>query len=84
MRLQNSSSQLSSNGIRCNLDISSEKINYKIRNLFSQKVPIIVIIGKDEKQQRILTIKEIGVDDNQNRKISVENLIKLVGNNKLV
>jgi threonyl-tRNA synthetase len=76
--------QLSSNGIRCNLDISSEKINYKIRNLFSQKVPIIVIIGKDEKQQRILTIKEIGVDDNQNRKISVENLIKLVGNNKLV
>jgi threonyl-tRNA synthetase len=76
--------QLINSRIRCNLDISSEKINYKIRSLFSQKIPIIVILGKDEQQQGMLTIKEIGVDDNQDRKISVENLIKLVGNNQLV
>jgi threonyl-tRNA synthetase len=76
--------QLKSSGIRCNLDVSSEKINYKIRSLFSKKVPIIVILGKEEQRQNVLTIKEIGVDNNQDRKISIEDLIKLVGNNQLV
>jgi threonyl-tRNA synthetase len=75
--------ELKANGIRCSLDISSEKINYKIRNLFNQKIPIIVIIGKEERNEGVVTVRQIGLNDQENTKMSVENLIKLIGNTKI-
>jgi threonyl-tRNA synthetase len=75
--------ELKANGIRCSLDISSEKINYKIRNLFNQKIPIIVIIGKEERSEGVVTVRQIATNDQENTKMSVENLIKLIGNTKI-
>jgi threonyl-tRNA synthetase len=72
--------RLKQNGIRCSLDISSEKINYKIRNLFNQKVPIIVIIGKEEEKEGVVTVRQIGVEDQENTKMSIQNLIDFIGN----
>ncbi len=48
-------------GIRSELDISRKKVNYKIRSFSNKKVPIIVVIGKKEQQNRVLTLRYLGV-----------------------
>jgi threonyl-tRNA synthetase len=73
---------LKKSGIRCTIDTSAEKINYKIRNLFNQKIPIIAIIGKEERKENMVSIRLLGANDQINNKMSVEDLIKFIGNNK--
>ncbi len=71
---------LSASGARCSLDISSDKISYKIRNLFVQKIPIIVILGQEEAQQNILTVKRVGGATQEEVKMSTSELIKFIEN----
>lgn len=52
--------QLKLNDIRCELDNSSEKINYKIREHSLKKVPFIFSIGKKEKENKTVSIRTIG------------------------
>jgi threonyl-tRNA synthetase len=47
-------------GIRSELDISREKVNYKIRNFSNQKVPIIAVIGKKEQEDGTVTLRRLG------------------------
>jgi threonyl-tRNA synthetase len=47
-------------GIRSELDISSQKINHKIRNFSNQRVPIIAIIGKEEVDNMNLSLRKLG------------------------
>ncbi|MBO4405779.1 MAG: threonine--tRNA ligase [Alphaproteobacteria bacterium] len=44
-------------GIRCELDVRSEKISYKIRSHIMQKVPVIAVIGENEESNRQLTLR---------------------------
>ena len=44
-------------GIRCELDVRSEKISYKIRSHIMQKVPVIAVIGENEQSNRQLTLR---------------------------
>lgn len=44
-------------GLRCELDIRSEKISYKIRSHILQKVPVIAVIGENEQNKRQLTLR---------------------------
>jgi threonyl-tRNA synthetase len=74
--------KLGQSGIRCNIDISSEKINYKIRNLFNQKIPIIVIIGKNERAQDQVMVRYVGPEKEENLGMSVPDLIKFIENNQ--
>jgi threonyl-tRNA synthetase len=47
-------------GIRCDSDLRNEKISYKVREHSSKKVPIILVVGKNEKNDRTVSIRRIG------------------------
>ena len=47
-------------GIRTELDLRNEKINYKIREHSLKKVPVMLVIGKKEAADRTLTIRRLG------------------------
>ncbi len=68
--------RLVASGIRAELDNSSEKINYKIRNLSNQKVPLIAVIGKKEAEDGTVTIRTLGSEEQKTMK--VEELISFV------
>lgn len=65
------------NGIRSELDISREKVNYKIRNFSNQKVPLIAVVGKKEQADGTLTIRKLGSSEEQET-LSVEEVIKMI------
>ncbi len=54
--------QLKDKGIRTELDLRNEKISYKVREHSAKKVPIILAIGKNEKNDRTVSIRRIGSD----------------------
>lgn len=68
--------QLINAGIRSELDISREKVNYKIRNFSNQKVPIIAVIGKKEQEDGTVTLRKLGSQEQET--VSVEDLINVV------
>lgn len=47
-------------GLRVETDLRNEKINYKIREHSLQKVPVMLIIGKREAEQRTLAVRRLG------------------------
>ncbi|GAB4162776.1 MAG: threonine--tRNA ligase [Rickettsiaceae bacterium] len=61
-------------GIRSELDISREKVNYKIRNFSNLKVPIIAVVGKKEQEAGTVTLRYLGSDEQHS--ISVDQLIQ--------
>ena len=64
-------------GIRSELDISREKVNYKIRNFSNQKVPLIAVVGKKEQADGTLTIRKLGSSEEQET-LSVDEVIKMI------
>jgi len=50
------------NGFRVTLDISSEKIGYKVRHHSLAKVPAIFAVGKNEAERREVSVRRIGSD----------------------
>ena len=54
---------LKKQGIRAEVDLRNEKISYKVREHSSKKVPIIVAIGKNEMNNRTVSIRRIGSKD---------------------
>jgi len=63
-------------GIRTELDISREKVNYKIRNFSNQKVPIIAVIGKKEQEAGTVTLRRFGIEEQIT--VSADELIQIV------
>jgi threonyl-tRNA synthetase len=63
-------------GIRSTLDISKEKVNYKIRNFSNLKVPIIAVAGKKEQASGEVSLRYLGSDKQHN--VSVDELIQTV------
>ena len=47
-------------GLRCGLDLSNEKIGYKVREHSLAKVPLIIAIGKKEAEDRSVSIRRRG------------------------
>jgi threonyl-tRNA synthetase len=54
---------LKTNGFRFELDLESDKINYKIRKYSLQKLPYIVIVGEEEKANSTVSIRKLGSND---------------------
>ena len=52
-------------GVRAELDLDAQKISYKIREHSLKKVPYIVVIGKNEVENNLVTIRELGSDTQQ-------------------
>ena len=51
---------LKEKGIKVQLDIRNEKINYKIREHSHQKVPYILAVGKREAEENTVSVRQIG------------------------
>lgn len=67
--------QLIAAGVRSELDTSSDKINYKIRNLSMQKIPLIAVIGKKEEENSTIALRRLGGDDQEI--VTIEELIQM-------
>ncbi len=52
--------KLKAAGLRVELDIRNEKINYKIRELSLQKVPYILVVGKREAEEGTVALRKLG------------------------
>ncbi len=62
--------------IRAELYLSSDKINYKIRELSNQKIPLIAVIGKKEIENSSVAIRRLGSDTQEN--MLIDDLIKMI------
>jgi threonyl-tRNA synthetase len=62
--------QLEKNLIRPIIDLRNEKINYKIREHSLAKVPILMICGSKEVQDKTITLRRLGKEDQQTAKFS--------------
>jgi threonyl-tRNA synthetase len=69
-------------GIKCEMDLRNEKINYKVREHSLAKVPFIIVCGKKEVAENTVTVRKLGSDKQEVMKR--EDLIKnMLSSNKL-
>ena len=50
-------------GLRAEIDLSNEKIGYKIREMTMQKVPYLVVIGDKEMEENKITVRRLDGQD---------------------
>ena len=55
--------QLRAAGIRVELDLRNEKINYKVREHSVAKVPVILVAGRREAEERTISVRRLGSKD---------------------
>ncbi len=51
---------LISKGLRVDIDLRNEKINYKVREHSNAKVPLILAVGAREQQDRTVSVRRLG------------------------
>ena len=61
-------------GIKCEMDLRNEKINYKVREHSLAKIPFIIVCGKKEVAENTVTVRKLGSDKQETMKR--EDLIK--------
>jgi len=52
-------------GIRAELDVRNEKINLKVREHSLQKIPVLVVVGKREAEERTVALRTLGGKDQE-------------------
>ena len=52
-------------GLRVELDLRNEKINYKVREHSLAKVPALLVVGKKEAAERTVSIRRLGKEAQQ-------------------
>ena len=55
---------LKAQGVRVETDTRNEKISYKVREHSAAKVPIIMVIGKKEAEEKTISVRRLGSDKN--------------------
>ena len=69
-------------GIKCEMDLRNEKINYKVREHSLAKVPFILVCGKKEVAENTVTVRKLGSDKQEVMKR--DDLIKnMLASNKI-
>jgi len=69
-------------GIKCEMDLRNEKINYKVREHSLSKVPFILVCGKKEVAENTVTVRKLGSDKQEVMKR--DDLIKnMLASNKI-
>lgn len=61
--------QLEKKGIRTIIDLKNEKINYKIREHSLEKIPVLMICGTKEMQDKTITLRRLGQEEQQTAKL---------------
>jgi threonyl-tRNA synthetase len=64
-------------GIKCEVDLRNQKINYKIREHSLAKVPMILVCGKKEESENTVTVRRLGSDKQEtfNRDDLIKNIL---------
>jgi len=57
--------KLKAAGLRVELDVRNEKINYKVREHSLAKVPLLLVVGKREAEEGTVAIRRLGSDEHQ-------------------
>ncbi|MDR0625374.1 MAG: threonine--tRNA ligase [Holosporales bacterium] len=60
---------LKGGGVRVETDLRREKISYKVREHFSQKIPYIFVVGKQEVENKTVSVRELGSEDTQTKRV---------------
>ena len=64
-------------GIKCEVDLRNQKINYKIREHSLAKVPMILVCGKKEESENTVTVRRLGSEKQEtfNRDELIKNIL---------
>ena len=54
--------QLKAAGIRAELDVRNEKINYKVREHSVGKVPLLFVVGRREAEEGTVSVRRLGTE----------------------
>ncbi len=57
---------LAAGGLRSELDLRNEKINYKVREHSLAKVPVIAVVGRREAEEGKVALRRLGSKDQEN------------------
>ena len=52
-------------GLRAEIDLRNEKINYKVREHSLSKTPVMLVVGKREAEERKVSVRRLGSQDQQ-------------------
>ena len=52
-------------GLRAEADLRNEKINYKVREHSLAKVPVLLVVGKREAEERTVSVRRLGSQEQQ-------------------
>jgi threonyl-tRNA synthetase len=52
-------------GLRAETDLRNEKINYKVREHLLAKVPVLLVVGKREAQERTVSVRRLGKQEQE-------------------
>ncbi len=61
--------QLRNKGLRVEKDVRNEKIGYKIREHSTAKIPVIMVIGKKEAENKTVSVRRLGSEKTETFKI---------------
>jgi threonyl-tRNA synthetase len=69
--------QMKALGIRVELDLRNEKINYKVREHSHAKIPAIFVVGGREAEQKTVTVRRLGskAQETFDLKEAIDNII---------
>ncbi|WP_416896368.1 MAG: threonine--tRNA ligase [Minwuia sp.] len=63
-------------GIRIESDLRNEKINYKVREHSMAKVPVMLVVGKREAEERTVSVRRLG--DKQQQVLALDEAIDIL------
>ena len=52
-------------GLRAEIDLRNEKINYKVREHSLAKVPVLLVVGKREAEEKTVSVRRLGAQQQQ-------------------
>ncbi len=59
------SALLKANGLRVDVDTRNEKINYKVREHSVAKVPVLLVVGEREAQEKTVSVRRLGSNNQE-------------------
>ena len=65
LRATRSLAALRKAGLKAETDLRNEKINYKVREHSMAKVPVMLVAGKREAEERTVSIRRLGSQDSK-------------------
>ncbi len=68
--------ELKKMGVRCNLDDRNEKLGYRVREAQTSKIPVEVVVGDKERDEKAVTVRRYG--SKVETKLSLENFYKSI------